>query len=130
MLKQAADLHTLSLSQQLAAALLTEPGFLPAHLDGLRSRYQAQCDALVAALQDLPLRFHTPNGGMFLWAEADQDTQPLLAKALEHGVAFVPGEAFSVEQPHRRGLRLSFATATPDELQEAANRLERASRTQ
>jgi 2-aminoadipate transaminase len=125
-LKQAADLHTSSLSQQLAAALLTRPGFLPPHLDGLRARYRAQCDALVAALQPLPLRFHTPNGGMFLWAEADQSTKPLLARALDRGVAFVPGDAFSVETPHERGLRLSFATASPQQLQEAAERLSRA----
>lgn len=127
-LKQAADLHTSSLSQQLAAALLTQPEFLTRHLDGLRARYRAQCDTLVEALQGLPLRFHTPDGGMFLWAEADRDTEPLLARALEEGVAFVPGAAFGVEDPHERGLRLSFATAGPSQLREATQRLHRAFR--
>ena len=125
-LKQAADLHTSSLSQQLAAALLTDLSFLQPHLERLRSRYEAQCDALVEALAPLPLTFHQPDGGMFLWAEADRPTQPLLERALAEGVAFVPGEAFSVDDPHEHGLRLSFATASPAQLAEAARRLARA----
>jgi 2-aminoadipate transaminase len=127
-LKQAADLHTSSLSQQLAASLLTRPGFLQPQLQALRTRYQAQAGALQQALRtDLGdrLEFHTPDGGMFLWAQLTdgQQSKDLLPKALEHGVAFVPGEAFSVEDPHEQGLRLSFATASPTDLEEAVHRL-------
>ncbi len=127
-LKQAADLHTSSLSQQLAAALLTRDGFLQPHLAALRTRYEAQCTALVAALHDElgdRLSFHTPDGGMFLWAELTDgtDSAALLPKALAAGVAFVPGNAFSVTTPHPHGLRLSYATAPPAALQEAAARL-------
>jgi len=126
-LKQAADLHTSSLSQQLAAALLTDPGFLEPHLQRLRRRYQAQCDTLVEALGSTPLRFHAPAGGMFLWAELPGvDTAALLERALDEGVAFVPGAAFSVEDRHETGLRLSFATASAEQLQEAVRRLQRA----
>jgi 2-aminoadipate transaminase len=127
-LKQAADLHTSSLSQQVAASLLTRPGFLHPHLDALRGRYQAQAGALQAALSGLPLRFYAPNGGMFLWAELTNGARArdLLPRALEQGVAFVPGEAFSVQNPHETGLRLSFATADPEDLREAATRLARA----
>lgn len=122
-LKQAADLHTSSLGQQLAAALLTDDGFLDQHLADLRTRYRQQCEALVEALRPLPLRFDEPDGGMFLWAEADRPTEPLLQRALAADVAFVPGGAFGVEAPHERGLRLSFATAGPEQLREAAARL-------
>jgi 2-aminoadipate transaminase len=127
-LKQAADLHTSSLGQQLAAALLTEPGFLGPHLSGLRARYRAQCDALVTALDaELADRlvFHRPAGGMFLWATLTDgtDTADLLPRALAADVAFVPGAAFSVDHPHDHGLRLSFATAPPALLEEAVTRL-------
>ena len=67
-----------------------------------------------------------PDGGMFLWAEfTDQeiDTTRLLDAALANGVAFVPGDAFAVERDLSTYLRLSFATASPPELHEAAARL-------
>jgi DNA-binding transcriptional MocR family regulator len=38
-------------------------------------------------------------------------------------MAFVPGNAFSVQDPHRSGLRLSFATEGPAALVEAVDRL-------
>jgi DNA-binding transcriptional MocR family regulator len=40
-------------------------------------------------------------------------------------VAFVPGSAFAVDEPHRARLRLSFATPTPQDMDEAARRLAR-----
>ena len=39
-LKQSADLHTSSLNQQIVHRVVTEPGFLPAHIAGLRTTYQ------------------------------------------------------------------------------------------
>ena len=69
------------------------------------------------------LRFAEPDGGMFLWCAADVETDALLPLAVDRGVAFVPGTAFAVGTDHRRSLRLSFATASPDELDEAVRRL-------
>ena len=68
----------------------------------------------------------TPTGGMFVWATfADPriDTTALLERAVERGVAFVPGAAFAVGRDLRRSARLSFATATPTQLAEASARL-------
>jgi 2-aminoadipate transaminase len=127
-LKQAADLHTSSLNQAIAATVLTRPGFLEPHLDGLRDRYRRQSqalqDALRAHLSDR-IAFHAPEGGMFLWARLrdETDTAALLPHALAAGVAFVPGAAFSVQDPHRSGVRLSFATEGPAALTDAARRL-------
>jgi 2-aminoadipate transaminase len=47
----------------------------------------------------------------------------LLPKAVEAGVAFVPGEAFHVDGGGSEHVRLSFATLTPTELTEAVRRL-------
>jgi len=127
-LKQAADLHTSSLNQAVVAAVLGRPGFLEPHLAGLRERYRGQSEALQAALRDRlgdRLAFHAPEGGMFLWVRLvdGTDTADLLPRALEARVAFVPGNAFSVQDPHRSGLRLSFATEGPAALTEAVGRL-------
>lgn len=121
-LKQSADLHTSSLGQRIVHRVLSAPGFLDHHLAGLRVRYQRQADALLTALHGLDVV--PPAGGMFLWARLPGvDTTALLAEAVDRGVAFVPGAAFSVDEPHVDAMRLSFATAEPDELVEAARRL-------
>jgi 2-aminoadipate transaminase len=131
-LKQAADLHTAALNQQIAHAVLTTPDFLEPHLRALRSRYRSQCGALIDALQHQlgdQIELTHPEGGMFCWATLTHHRQPddLLPRALEEGVAFVPGRAFAVTAARRTaGLRLSFATNGPDDLAEAARRLARA----
>jgi 2-aminoadipate transaminase len=129
LVKQAVDLHTATLAQRIALGLLTRPGFLERQVTTLRSFYSNQsrtlAEALTAELGDV-LRFVPPAGGMFLWARVRSpglDTHGLLPQAIEQGVAYVPGSAFSVDRPHRSSLRLSFATVTPDELAEGARRL-------
>ena len=47
----------------------------------------------------------------------------MLGRAIERGVAFVPGLYFYAGEPRRETLRVSFATATPAELHEGAARL-------
>ena len=128
-LKQASDLHTSSFAQHVVHHVLTEPGFLPAHLAGLRLRYQHQATVLVLALQRSlgdRLSFEEPEGGMFVWGQLldpSVDATALLPLAVVQGMAFVPGSAFAVSGNHRSNLRLSFATGTPDQLTEGVARL-------
>jgi 2-aminoadipate transaminase len=54
---------------------------------------------------------------MFLWARLPQgmDAVQLLPKAVDKGVAYVPGAAFFADQADPRSLRLSFVTpSVPD----------------
>lgn len=63
---------------------------------------------------------------MFVWAQVmspDVNTEELLGVAIDHGVAFVPGVAFAVEDRFPRHLRLSFATAPAEQLVVAIERL-------
>jgi 2-aminoadipate transaminase len=62
---------------------------------------------------------------MFVWGRFVDavDTQALLPRALEQGMAYVPGPAFAVDGDHRHALRLSFVTTTPDQLLEGVRRL-------
>ena len=70
-------------------------------------------------------RWTQPDGGLFIWIElpAGLDAEVILARAIERGVAFVPGLYFYAGAPRRETLRVSFATATPAELLEGAARL-------
>ena len=62
--------------------------------------------------------WNTPAGGMFLWARLPEgmDAVRLLPRAVEHNVAFVPGAAFYADHSDPRTLRLSFVTASVDEI--------------
>jgi 2-aminoadipate transaminase len=130
LLKQAVDLQTTTLTQRLAHRVLTAPGFLEPHLARLRATYQARCDALVGALDRHlgdRIEVQRPEGGMFLWGRVPGvDTEALLHRAVQAGVAFVPGTAFAVDGRPTDALRLSFATQSPAELDEAVSRLARA----
>ena len=72
--------------------------------------------------------YNRPEGGMFLWARLSEalDASEVLRHAIEEGMIFVPGSAFYADAPDRSTLRLSFATAAPDELDVAVQRLSRA----
>ena len=119
--KQAADLHSPSLNQRLAYEVLTQPGFLDGHLERIRALYKGQCQAMLAALQrHMPdgVSWNTPKGGMFLWLRLPDglDSAAMLPLAVQQGVAYVPGAAFYDTQPDMSTMRLSFVTATPEEI--------------
>jgi len=119
--KQAADLHSPGFNQRMVADVLRD-GFLARHVPTIRALYKAQRDAMLAALEHemrgLDVRWNTPEGGMFLWARlpAGMDAIALLPRAVERGVAFVPGAPFYADTPDPATLRLSFVTATPQQI--------------
>jgi 2-aminoadipate transaminase len=119
--KQAADLHSPGFNQRMVYDVLGD-GFLDRHVPTIRTLYKAQRDAMLAALQremrGLDLQWNTPAGGMFLWARlpAGVDAVNLLPHAVERGVAFVPGAPFYASQADARTLRLSFVTASVEEI--------------
>jgi len=116
--KQAADLHTPGFNQRIVHEIV-RGGFLDAHVPTIRARYRVQRDAMAAALRahlpsegELACRWRMPGGGMFFWVELPEsvDSEALLAKAIERGVAFVPGAPFFAGAPRRNTMRLSFVT--------------------
>lgn len=114
--KQAADLHSPGFNQRVAAEVMKD-GFLNRHVPTIRALYKSQRDAMLAAMtRDMPeeVRWNTPDGGMFLWARLPEGMSAvdLLPRAVDKGVAFVPGAAFYADQADERTLRLSFVTAS------------------
>jgi 2-aminoadipate transaminase len=120
--KQAADLHSPSLNQRLVHEVIRD-GFLRDHVPTIRARYKAQRDAMRAALEKhMPpgCRWTVPAGGMFFWVELPEhmDAMALLPKAVERGMAFVPGAAFYADHPKANTLRLSFVTVPVPRIEE------------
>jgi 2-aminoadipate transaminase len=119
--KQAADLHSPGFNQRVVAEVMKD-GFLDRHVPTIRALYKSQRDAMLAALkremQGLDVQWNTPDGGMFLWVRLPQGMSAieLLPKAVERGVAFVPGAPFYAGEADSRCLRLSFVTATVEQI--------------
>ncbi|ABE46132.1 PLP-dependent aminotransferase family protein [Polaromonas sp. JS666] len=118
--KQAADLHSPGFNQRMVAEVM-KGGFLDRHVPTIRALYKSQRDAMLAAMQrEMPegVTWNTPAGGMFLWARLPQgmNAVDLLPHAVERGVAFVPGAAFYADTADARTLRLSFVTASVEQI--------------
>jgi 2-aminoadipate transaminase len=77
--------------------------------------------ALTREMAGLDARWNTPAGGMFLWLRLPEgiDTARLLPQAVARGVAFVPGAPFYSGAGDTRTMRLSFVTASTDEITRA-----------
>ncbi|WHZ09565.1 MAG: PLP-dependent aminotransferase family protein [Burkholderiaceae bacterium] len=131
--KQAADLHSAGFNQRVVAEVIAD-GFLARHVPKIRALYRAQRDAMLAALvRHMPdgVQWNQPAGGMFLWARLPEglDATRLLPRAVEHGVAYVPGAPFYAGAGDARTLRLSYVTASSDEIEIGIAALARAVRT-
>src|SRR3954469_15417517 len=109
--KQAADLHTSTVAQ-LAAERWLAAHDLGEHIRGLAAHYRPRRDALLAGLeQHLPAgsRCTHPEGGLFIWVELPDgyDAEAILARAIEAGIAFVPGKYFYAGDAPVNTLRVS-----------------------
>ncbi len=134
MCKQFSDAHTSTFAQATAAQYL-KAGRMPATLAHVRKVYaeraQAMGDALRSDLGDA-IEFVQPQGGLFVWARLTgaggkvADGNVFAKRAIEQGVAFVPGTPFFCANPDHATLRLSFATVGVDKIREGVARLAQA----
>jgi len=134
MCKQFSDAHTSTFAQATAAQYL-KAGRMPATLAKVRKTYGERALAMGAALKrELgdAIEFTQPQGGLFFWARLTgaggkiSDAGEFAKKAIEEGVAFVPGAPFYAKDPDPSTFRLSFATVGLERIEEGVGRLGRA----
>ena len=134
MCKQFSDAHTSTFAQATAAQYL-KSGRMPDTLANVRKVYGERARTMGAALKrELgdAIEFTQPGGGLFFWARLTgangklADANVLAKKAIEQLVAFVPGAPFFAEKPDLSTLRLSFATANLEKIEEGIARLGKA----
>ena len=111
--KQSMDLHTSSLSQFVAMEALRK-GIIENNLPRIKERYRRKRDAMLNAIEEnFPegSQWSRPVGGLFVfaWAPEKIDTYKLLPKAIERGVAYVPGKPFFVDGSGSNTMRLNFS---------------------
>jgi DNA-binding transcriptional MocR family regulator len=134
MCKQFSDAHTSTFAQATAAQYL-KAGRMPATLAHVRKVYgeraMAMGNALRSGLGDA-IEFVQPQGGLFVWARLTgaggklANGAELAKRAIDKGVAFVPGAPFYASNPDLSTLRLSFATADVAKIHEGIGRLAQA----
>lgn len=127
LVKQGADLHTNTINQMVILNLL-QSGFLKDHIETLKETYQRRRDVMLNTLQaEFPAwtSWTHPEGGMFVWVTLPEklDCVEILKVALEHKVAFVPGNAFYATKPGCRHFRLSFSNPSEANIAEGITRL-------
>jgi len=134
MCKQFSDAHTSTFAQATAGQYL-KSGRMPATLAHVRKVYGERAKAMGAALKrELgdAIEFEQPGGGLFFWARLtgaggkERDATVFAKKAIDKLVAFVPGAPFFAEKPDMATLRLSFATANVEKIEEGIARLGKA----
>ena len=127
MTKQAADLHTSSINQQVAYEV-AKGGFLDEHVKVIRATYKERRDVMVEMMEEMfpsEVNWIKPQGGMFLWGVLPEnvDAAEVLEAAVERKVAFVPGGAFYPNGGGANTMRLNFSYSSPDTIREGITRL-------
>jgi 2-aminoadipate transaminase len=125
--KQSMDLMCGILDQRVVHQSIVR-GVLERQAAPLRRLYRIRRDVMEQALREQlegRLTWIAPKGGFFLWARLPDgcECEPLLARALEHGVIFVIGSAFCVDGSGQDRIRLSFSWPSPERIREGARRL-------
>ncbi|MEB3692520.1 MAG: PLP-dependent aminotransferase family protein [Caldisphaeraceae archaeon] len=125
--KQIVDLHTSTLAQYIAMYALRE-GVVEETIENARKVYRTKRDALVDALESyLPKgsEYYKPKGGLFafIYLPGSIDTTSMLMKAIERGVAYVPGRNFFADGSGSNALRINFSYPSIEKLREGVRRI-------
>jgi 2-aminoadipate transaminase len=114
-------------NQMLVSAYLRDFDW-KAQIETYRGLYQERCQAMLEALEEhMPegTSWTRPEGGFFVWVTLPEgvDTYPLLHKAIDAGVVFIPGAAFKHSTEPSNKLRLAFSAVPPESIAEGVRRL-------
>lgn len=125
--KQGVDVHTSNLSQAVVNRFLRS-GKYDEHVCRTKDYYRNKLNCMADAVDKYfpeSAKYKKPEGGLFLWLELPEkiDTFPLLDKAIERKVAFVPGKSFFPDTQRHNCLRLNFSMASEDRITEGCKRL-------
>ncbi len=127
--KEAADLCGSSLNMMITERYLASERWadnLATLVDTYRRRRDAMLETLEEEFPDDASWTH-PAGGFYVWVTLPEwaETRAMLAKAVEHRVAYVPGTAFYPDGRGGSQMRLAFCYPTEERIREGVARLGR-----
>ncbi len=127
--KQNLDLHTPTFCQYVAGEAIRR-GVIEKNIPRLVDLYREKRDAMLRALEEnFPegSKWVRPVGGFFVFVYLPRgiDTKKMLPKAIERGVAYVPGVNFFAHEGGENTLRLNFSYPPPEKIEEGVRILGR-----
>jgi 2-aminoadipate transaminase len=126
LLREAADLCPSSLTQMIVESWFqTQPW--REQIKTFREVYREKADTMLTALDaEMPagVSWTRPAGAFYIWMTVPDaiDTSDLLAKAINHRVAYVPGRGFYADGSGGDQLRLCFSQPSPERIREGVGR--------
>lgn len=127
LLREAADLCQSNLTQMIVETWLERQPWQE-QVKRFREVYRERAEATLQAVEEhLPegCSWTRPRGGFYVWVTVPEqlDTSKLLAKAVNHKVAYVPGRGFYADGQGGDQLRLCYSYPTPERIREGIARL-------
>lgn len=127
LLREAGDLCQSNLTQMLVENWLSTQPWTE-QVKRFREVYRERAEAMLAALTEhMPegVTWTHPTGGFYVWMTVPEaiDTGDLLAKAIHHKVAYVPGRGFFADGAGGNQLRLCYSFPPVDRITEGIARL-------
>ena len=125
--KQSADLHSATFTQYMIYEYMIA-GHLEKHLELICKAYRKRRDVMLNTMaNEFPseVTFTRPEGGLFLWVTLPEgiNCDQIFDKAIDAGVAFVPGKPFYPYGDIDRHFRVNFCHPTEDNIVEGIRRL-------
>ncbi len=121
--KQVEDVQTNGFFQILCHKFMTERD-IDGHIANVRAVYRRKCGIMLSSLEKyLPKTYSytRPEGGLFVWVTLPEgvDVSAFVAACLARKLAVVPGDAFSASAgAHHNAIRISYSTATDEQIVE------------
>jgi 2-aminoadipate transaminase len=127
LLREAADLCPSNLTQMIVETWLATTPWQE-QVKRFREVYAERATTMLDALgRQMPrgVRWTRPTGGFYVWLTLPPglDTSDLLAKAIQHRVAYVPGRGFYADGTGGSQLRLCYSFPPPERIVEGVERL-------
>jgi 2-aminoadipate transaminase len=127
MAKECADLCSSPLDQVIVFEAMRS-GLIQRRLPEIRKFYAIRCQRMLEALERYApegSNWSRPSGGFFILMRAAEqlNSARLLERAVENGVAYVPGQPFFVDSSGANTLRLAFSKESPERIEEGIKRL-------
>ncbi len=117
--KQGTDLHTPLLTQAIIDQFLRRQLLHP-HLHSILGAYRDKMHAMLHELKTFPegTKYTTPEGGLFIFCTLPEggNATASFQKAVERGVAYVPGTHFYPDGGHDDTFRLNFSNSTLEQI--------------
>jgi DNA-binding transcriptional MocR family regulator len=125
--KQSTDLHSTTFTQYLVYEYIMA-GHLDSHIELIKKEYRKRRDIMLNTMaNEFPqdVKFTRPQGGLFLWITlpAGISASEVFDKAVDAGVACVPGKPFYPHNDNDQSFRVNFCHASEDNIIEGIRRL-------